>query len=165
MQVPIFKIFVGWRPRQVPKVLVFSAQREHCPICTARSGNVRHRCRGSWAKPRLFLGGYIRGVCEPVSGIQMQSLVGLSAHSAFHWWSAHCTYVVVVVRKTDELLCSGYNGCLDLRRLAAAPDGRVKNNLITISHHLNDCRNSCHSEGFYKLMQLHCLIFETRCLN
>ena len=45
----------------------------------------------------------------PVSGIEVQSLVGLSAHSAFHWWSAHCaaTYVVVV-RWTDELLCGGY---------------------------------------------------------
>jgi len=33
-----------------------------------------------------------------------------------------CTYVVVV-RKTDELLCGDTNGCLDLRRRAAAPDG------------------------------------------
>ena len=25
-----------------------------------------------------------------VSGIKVRSLVGLSVHSAFHWWSAHC---------------------------------------------------------------------------
>jgi len=31
------------------------------PICTNRSGNVRHRCGGSWAGPRLFLGGSFRG--------------------------------------------------------------------------------------------------------
>jgi len=30
------------------------------------------------------------GGWEPVLGIKMQSLVGLSAHSAFHWWSAQC---------------------------------------------------------------------------
>ena len=26
------------------------------PICTNRGGNVRHRCEGGWARPRLFLG-------------------------------------------------------------------------------------------------------------
>ena len=32
------------------------------PICTGRSGNVRNRCGGGWAGPRLFLGGSFR-VC------------------------------------------------------------------------------------------------------
>jgi len=36
-----------------------------------------------------------------------------------------CRTYVVVVRKTDELLCAGTNGYLDLRRRAAALDGRV----------------------------------------
>jgi len=31
-----------------------------------------------------LLGRVILGVCVPVSGIEVQSLVGLSAHSAFH---------------------------------------------------------------------------------
>jgi len=30
MQVPIFKIFVGWHPKKVPKVPFFSVLREHC---------------------------------------------------------------------------------------------------------------------------------------
>jgi len=35
-------------------------QRRPYPICTGRSGNVRHRCWGGWAGPRLFLGGSFR---------------------------------------------------------------------------------------------------------
>ena len=35
-------------------------QRRPYPICTGRSGNVRHRCGGNWAGPRLFLGGSFR---------------------------------------------------------------------------------------------------------
>ena len=35
-------------------------QRRPYPICTGRSGNVRHRCGGGWAGPRL-LGGSLRG--------------------------------------------------------------------------------------------------------
>jgi len=37
-------------------------QRRPYPICTGRSGNVRHRCGGGWAGPRFFLGGPFR-VC------------------------------------------------------------------------------------------------------
>ena len=37
-------------------------QRRSYPVCTSRSGNVRHRCGGSQAGPRLFLGGSFR-VC------------------------------------------------------------------------------------------------------
>ena len=36
-------------------------QRRPHHICTTRSGNVRHRCSGGWAGPRLFLGGSFRG--------------------------------------------------------------------------------------------------------
>ena len=60
-------------------------QRRPYPICTGRSGNGRHRCGGGWAGPRLFLGRSFRGVCVPVSGIEVRSLVRLSANSAFHW--------------------------------------------------------------------------------
>ena len=59
------------------------AHRRPCPICTGRSGNVRHRYGGGWAGLRLFLGGSFRGV--PVSGMKMRILVGQSVHSAFHW--------------------------------------------------------------------------------
>ena len=37
-------------------------QRRPYPVCTGRSGNVRHRCGGGWAGPRFFLGGPFR-VC------------------------------------------------------------------------------------------------------
>ena len=36
---------------------IHRAQRRPYPICTSRSGNVRQRCGGGWAGPRLFLGG------------------------------------------------------------------------------------------------------------
>ena len=39
-------------------------QRRPCPICTDRSGNVRHRCGGGWAGPRLFLGGSFLGCVQ-----------------------------------------------------------------------------------------------------
>jgi len=64
-------------------------------------------------------------VCVPVSGIKVQSLVGLSAHSAFHSWSAHWAASYVVSEKLISCFAAGTNGCLDLRRRAATPDGRV----------------------------------------
>jgi len=95
-------------------------------IRTGRSGNVRRRCGGGWAGPRLFLGGSFRGVCVPVSGSKVRSLVGLSAHTAFHWWSAHCAaHMLLLSEKLMSCCAAGTNGCLDLRRRAAAPDGRV----------------------------------------
>ena len=53
------------------------------PICTSWSGNVQ--CRGR-VGPKLFLGGSFQGVAGV--GDENTSLVGLPAHSAFHWWSA-----------------------------------------------------------------------------
>jgi len=96
-------------------------QRRPYSICASRNGNVRHRCGGDWAGPRLFLG----GERVPVSGMKMRSLVGLSAHPAFHWSSAHC---VVLLLLSDELMrccAAGTNGCLGLRRRASALDGQV----------------------------------------
>jgi len=62
----------------------------------------------------------------PVSGIKMRCLVGLSAHSAFHWWSAQCTARMLLL--SDELMscCTAEaHGCRDLRRRASAFDGWV----------------------------------------
>jgi len=62
----------------------------------------------------------------PVSGMKMRSLVGFSAHSTFHWWSAQCTARVLLL--SDELnncCAAGTNGCLDLRPRAFVLDGRV----------------------------------------
>ena len=39
-------------------------QRIPYPICTSRSGNVRHRCGGGWAGPTLFMEGWFQeGQC------------------------------------------------------------------------------------------------------
>ena len=62
----------------------------------------------------------------PVSGMKMRRRVGLSAHSAVRWWSAHCAARMLLL--SDELMrcCSaGTNECLDLRRRASAHDGQV----------------------------------------
>ena len=95
------------------------------PICTSRSGNVRHRCGGDWAGCRLFLGGtFQEGVCRCLE-LKYRVLWGSPStpHSIDdlptpphvcccrkNWW--------VVVRR-------GTNGCLDLRRHASALDGQV----------------------------------------
>jgi len=85
----LLKRWIGhWRTTW-SKSLFFCAnthQQQRSPylICTGRSGNVRHWCRGGWAGPRLFLGGSFQGRVYPLSGIKVRSLVGLSAHSAFH---------------------------------------------------------------------------------
>jgi len=56
-----------------------------------------------------------------VSGIEVRSLVGLSAHSAFHWWSAHCAArMLLLSEKLMSCCAAGINGCLDLRRHATA---------------------------------------------
>jgi len=73
-----------------------------------------------------LLGRLIPGGWVPVSGIKMRSLMGLSAHPAFHWWSVHCAARMLL--SSDELMtccAAGTNGCLDLRRRAFALDGRV----------------------------------------
>ena len=56
----------------------------------------------------------------------MRGCVGLSAHSAFHWWSAHCAARMLLL--SDELMrccAASTSGCLDLRRHALALDARV----------------------------------------
>jgi len=61
-----------------------------------------------------------------MSGIKIRNLVGLSAHSAFHWRSAHCAARMLLL--SDKLMrccTAGTNGCLDLKRRAFALDGRV----------------------------------------
>jgi len=60
-----------------------------------------------------------------LSGMKMQSLVGLSAHSAFHRWSAQCAARVLLL--SDELMscAAGTTGCLNLRLLAFALNGWV----------------------------------------
>ena len=56
----------------------------------------------------------------------MRSLVGLSVHPAFHWWSAHCAArMLLLSEKLMRCCAAGTNGCLDLRRRASALDGRV----------------------------------------
>jgi len=66
------------------------------------------------------------GVWVPVSGMKIRSLVGLSNHSAFHWWSVHCAACILLL--SDKLMrccAAGTNGCLDLRRRAFALDVQV----------------------------------------
>ena len=82
-------------------------QRRPYPICTSRSGNVRHRCGGGWAGNRLFLGGsFLEGGYRCLE-IKCGVLQGCRPppHSTDDR-PLHRTYVVVV-RKT-ELLCGGY---------------------------------------------------------
>ena len=74
----------------------------------------------------LFFWSVIPGRWVPVSGMKMRSFVGLSVHTAFHWWSAH--YVVRFLPLSDEQMrcyAAGTNGCLDLRRRAFALDRPV----------------------------------------
>jgi len=62
----------------------------------------------------------------PVSGMKMRRRVGLSAHSAFHWWSAQCVSRMLLLSEELMSCCAaGTNGFLDLRRRAFALDGQV----------------------------------------
>jgi len=56
------------------------------------------------------------GVCVPMSGIKMRSLVGLTDH---------CAARVLLPEKLMSCCAAGTNGCLDLRRRASALNGRV----------------------------------------
>jgi len=60
-----------------------------------------------------------------VSGMKIRSLVGLSTHSAFHWWSAQCAARILLL--SDKLMscAAGTNGWLDMRRCAYLLDGQV----------------------------------------
>jgi len=75
------------------------------PICTNRGGNVRHRCEGGWARPRLFLGTSFREGGYRCRELNAEScgVVGIPLMIR----PLRRTYVVVV-RKTDELLCGGH---------------------------------------------------------
>ena len=95
------------------------------PIWTARSGNVRHRCGGGWAGPKLFMGGSFRGVWTGVWNWSEESC-GVVRPLRVPLMIRPLRRAYVVVRKTGELLCGGYKWCLDLRRRASAPDGRVR---------------------------------------
>ena len=74
---------------------------------------VRRRLR----RTQALLGMVIPEVCVPVSGIEVRSLVGLSAHCAAR--------MLLLSEKLVSCCAAGTNGCLDLRRRAAAPDARV----------------------------------------
>ena len=66
------------------------------------------------------------GAAMPVSGMKVRSVVGLSDHSAFHWWSAQCDACMLVLSDRLMSCCAvGTNGCLDLRCRAFALDGQV----------------------------------------
>jgi len=78
--------------------------------------------RGRFSRTQALLGRSFRR-WVPVSGMKMRSLVGLSDHFAFHWWSVHCAALLLLL--SDELMrcCCGVgtNGCPDFKAL----DGRV----------------------------------------
>ena len=77
------------------------AAEEAIPICTNMSGNARRWCEVG-CRTHALLGRVIPGVWVPVSGMKMRSLVGLSVHSAFHWWSAQCAARMLLL--SDELM-------------------------------------------------------------
>ena len=66
------------------------------------------------SRTQALLGRVIRG--DAGVGNKVRSLVGLSAHSTFHWWSAQCAARMLL--SSDELVgccVAGTNMCLDLR--------------------------------------------------
>ena len=66
--------------------------------------------------PRCSWQGHSEG-WVPVLGMKVRSLIRLSNHSAFHWWSSQCAARMLLSNKLIEL-CGGTNGCLGLRRRA-----------------------------------------------
>ena len=54
------------------------------------------------SRTQALLGRVIPGAWVPVSGMKMRSLVGLSVHSAFPWWSAHCAARMLLL--SDKLM-------------------------------------------------------------
>ena len=62
----------------------------------------------------------------PVSVMRVQSFVGFSAHSAFHWWSDQWAARILLLSDRLKSCCAGCtNECLDLGRRAIAPGGHV----------------------------------------
>jgi len=71
-------------------------------------------------------GRVISGGCALVWGMKVWSLVGLSAHLAFHWWSGQCAACMLLL--SDKLVsgcAAGTNECLDLRSRAFTLDGQM----------------------------------------
>ena len=100
-------------------------QRRPYPIYTSRSGNVRQRCGGGWAGPRLFLGESFReGGCLWWKYGVLQGCPP-TPHSIGDP-SAHCAARMLLL--SDKLMSccvTGTNACLDSRRRATTLDGRV----------------------------------------
>ena len=69
----------------------------------------------------------------PVSGMKMQSLVGLSAHSPFHWWSAHCAACMLLSDELMRCCAARTNRCLNLRHRAFSLNGRVSAECWTLA--------------------------------
>jgi len=62
----------------------------------------------------------------PVSGMKMQSLVGLCTHFAFHWWSAQCaTRMLWLSDKLMNCYAAGTKRCPNLGRGIFALDSQV----------------------------------------
>ena len=55
---------------------------------------------------RAVLGGFIPRRWVQVLGMKVRSLAGLSAHSAFHWWSGKCAARMLLSNK--QMSCCGY---------------------------------------------------------
>ena len=63
------------------------------------------------SRTQALLRRVIPGALMAASGIKIQSLVGLSAHTAFYWWSARCDAPMLLL--SDELMrcyAAGTNG-------------------------------------------------------
>jgi len=100
-------------------------QRRPYPICSSRKWSVRHWCGGGLAGPTLFLGGSSREWVL-VSGMKVRSLVRLSNHFVFHWWSTQSAALLLFLSDEPKSCCAaGTNERLDLRGCAYAPGGQV----------------------------------------
>ena len=100
--------------------LFFCATLTATPHLHKQSGNARHQCGGG-SRTRTVHGRVISGGWVPVPRMKVRSLVVLSNHSTFHWWSAQSAARMLLL--SDELMsccAAGTNGCLDLRRRAFA---------------------------------------------
>jgi len=114
---------------------------------------VRRRLR----RTQALLGKFTPKGWVPVSWMKLRSLAGLSAHSAFHWWSTQCAARML----SDEMMSCyavGANWCLDLRRRASALVGRVNAewsrghsplNSTMVSFRQCSCGSRKHSNAFY----------------
>ena len=107
-----------------------------CATLTGRRGGMPHLHKQERKNPtsvrrrlrrtQAVLGRVVPRGWVPVSGKKVRSLVGLSARSAFHWWSAQCAARMLLLNKPMSVYgwTAGINGCLDLRRRAFTLDGQ-----------------------------------------